>query len=87
MSPSPGRSQRLTTVVTSRWFIAIMIPLPGTTVTPGQPGHVGDLARPDPAGVDHEGGLDAHLAAAAVVAAPPRPTTRSPSRRISVTQW
>ena len=36
MSPSPGGSQRLTTVETSRWFIAIMIPLPGTTVTPGQ---------------------------------------------------
>ena len=34
MSPSAGIVQRLITVFTSRWFIAIMIPLPGTTPTP-----------------------------------------------------
>ena len=33
MSPSAGISHRLTTVFTSRWFIAIMIPLPGRTWT------------------------------------------------------
>jgi hypothetical protein len=33
MSPSLGDLQRLTHVFTSRWFIAIMIPLPGTTDT------------------------------------------------------
>ena len=33
MSPSAGILQRLTTVFTSRWFIAIMIPLPGMTAT------------------------------------------------------
>ena len=33
MSPSAGILQRLTTVFTSRWFMAIMIPLPGRTLT------------------------------------------------------
>jgi len=33
MSPSEGISHRFTTVFTSRWFIAIMIPLPGITST------------------------------------------------------
>ena len=37
MSPSAGIVQRLTTVFTSRWFIAIMIPLPGTTPTSSIP--------------------------------------------------
>ena len=37
MSPSAGMVQRLTTVFTSRWFIAIMMPLPGTTETPSIP--------------------------------------------------
>ena len=37
MSPSAGITQRLTTVFTSRWFIAIMIPLPGTTPMPSIP--------------------------------------------------
>ena len=33
MSPSAGISHRLTTVFTNRWFMAIMIPLPGRTWT------------------------------------------------------
>ena len=37
MSPSVGIWQRLTTVFTSRWFIAIMIPRPGSTRTPSIP--------------------------------------------------
>ncbi len=37
MSPSAGSVQRLITVFTSRWFMAIMIPLPGTTPTPSIP--------------------------------------------------
>ena len=37
MSPSAGIVQRLITVFTSRWFIAIMIPLPGITPTPSMP--------------------------------------------------
>ena len=37
MAPSPGGAHRLMTVPTSRWFIAIMMLRPGTTVTPGQP--------------------------------------------------
>ena len=37
MSPSAGIVQRLTTVFTSRWFIAIMIPLPGITPMPSIP--------------------------------------------------
>ena len=46
MSPSAGIVQRLITVFTSRWFIAIMIPLPGMIVDALDPGHVGDLRRP-----------------------------------------
>ena len=37
MSPSAGIVQRLITVFTSRWFIAIMIPLPGMISTPSIP--------------------------------------------------
>jgi hypothetical protein len=37
MSPSAGIAQRLTTVFTSRWFIAIMMPLPGITPMPSIP--------------------------------------------------
>src|ERR687896_146631 len=37
MSPSVGIWHRLTTVFTKRWFIAIMIPLPGRIVMPVQP--------------------------------------------------
>ena len=37
MSPSAGIVQRLTTVFTSRWFMAIMIPLPGITPTSSTP--------------------------------------------------
>ncbi len=37
MSPSAGWISRLTTLFTSRWFIATMIPRPGTTGTGGSP--------------------------------------------------
>jgi hypothetical protein len=37
MSPSVGIWQRLTTVFTRRWFIAIMIPRPGRMRTPSMP--------------------------------------------------
>ena len=37
MSPSAGIVQRLITVFTSRWFMAIMIPLPGITPTSSIP--------------------------------------------------
>ena len=37
MSPSAGILQRLITVFTIRWFIAIIIPLPGITPTPSMP--------------------------------------------------
>ena len=46
MSPSAGIVQRLITVFTSRWFIAIMIPLPGIDADALDPGHVHDLRRP-----------------------------------------
>ena len=37
MSPSVGIWQRFTHVFTRRWFIAIMIPRPGSTRTPSIP--------------------------------------------------
>ena len=86
MSPSPGGSQRLTTVCTSRWFIAIMIPLPGTTRTPWQPAMSASSPAQTPPALIVK-------AASIRVSPPPRssrataPATRSPSRRISVTQW
>ena len=46
MSPSAGIVQRLITVFTSRWFMAIMIPLPGMTLMPSKPGHPRDPRRP-----------------------------------------
>ena len=46
MSPSAGMTQRLITVFTSRWFIAIMIPLPGITPMPSMPAICDDLRGP-----------------------------------------
>ena len=52
MSPSAGIVQRLITVFTSRWFIAIMIPLPGTTPTPSIAAISRELRGPRAGGVD-----------------------------------
>ena len=68
MSPSAGIVQRLITVFTSRWFIAIMIPLPGMMRDALDPGHVGDLAGPGARRVEDEARLDVDLLAAALVA-------------------
>ena len=68
MSPSAGIVQRLITVFTSRWFMAIMIPLPGTTPTPSIPAMCGDLGRPGARGVDREARLDVELLAGELVA-------------------
>ncbi len=86
MSPSPGCSQRLTTVETSRWFMAIMTPLPGTTVTPGQSAMSAIWPAQMPLALTVK-------PASIRTSSPPRssrataPATRSPSRRISFTQW
>ena len=67
MSPSAGNVQRLTTVLTSRWFIAIMIPLPGIRdILDAR--HRRDLAGPRARCVDREAGLISTLLAAASVA-------------------
>ena len=68
MSPSAGIVQRLTTVFTSRWFMAIMIPLPGATWTPSHAGHGRHLGGPGAGGVEREGRLDVELLAGELVA-------------------
>ena len=86
MSPSAGIVQRLITVFTSRWFIAIMIPLPGMISTPSMPA----IAATCPA---HAPDALSTKRASTVTSSPLRsscsraPTTRSPSRRTSTTRW
>ena len=68
MSPSVGIWQRLITVFTSRWFIAIMIPRPGRTRTPSMPAISAICAGPRAGGVDRDARLDVDLLAGALVA-------------------
>ena len=69
MSPSAGIVQRLTTVFTSRWFMAIMIPLPRDDVDALAAGHLGDLRRPRrPEALRTKPRLDVDLLAGALVA-------------------
>ena len=60
MSPSDGILQRLMTVLTTRWFMATMTPLPGMILT-WMPAMCGDLARPRAGGVDDDVGADQYL--------------------------
>ena len=86
MSPSAGIVQRLITVFTSRWFIAIMIPLPGMISTPSIPAMsaIWPAQAPDALRT---------IRASTVTSSPLRsscrraPTTASPSRRTSTTAW
>ena len=68
MSPSVGIWQRLITVFTSRWFIAIMIPRPGMHVDALDPGHLGDPPGPCARGADRDPRLDVDSLAGEVVA-------------------
>ena len=86
MSPSAGIVQRLITVFTSRWFIAIMIPLPGTTPTSSIPAMCRICAAHAPDGVEHEAGLDVELLAGQLVAHA-RARDRAVVRCRSMTRW
>ena len=86
MSPSAGIVQRLITVFTSRWFIAIMIPLPGMISMPSipamsaiWPAHAPDALRTIRASTVTSSPLCSSCRRA--------PTTASPSRRTSTTAW
>ena len=68
MSPSAGITQRLITVFTSRWFIAIMIPLPGITPTSSIPAMCRICAAHGAGRVEDETGLDVELLARPLVA-------------------
>ena len=61
MSPSVGIWQRLTHVFTSRWFIAIMIPRPGSTRTPSIPAISATVPGPRSGRVDGHASLDIDL--------------------------
>ena len=67
MSPSAGIVQRLITVFTSRWFIAIMIPLPGMISMSSIPAMSAICARPRARRVEDHPGLDGDLLAAVLV--------------------
>jgi hypothetical protein len=84
MSPSAGIVQRLTTVFTSRWFIAIMIPLPGTTRTPSQPAidAICPAQAPDALIVNRASIVSGSPVSSLRTSAP---TTASPSRSTAVT--
>ena len=86
MSPSAGMVQRLTTVFTSRWFIAIMMPLPGTTETPSMPAicaiswaHAPPALMVKPASTSTVSPVRSSCSCA--------PVTASPSRRSSTQRW
>jgi hypothetical protein len=85
-SPSSGALQRLTTVFTSRWFIAIMIPLPGMTSTPSQPA----IAATSPAHAPEAlmtNGASTRRSSPVRSSWSSTPATASPSRRIAVRRW
>ncbi len=67
MSPSAGIVQRLITVFTSRWFIAIMIPLPGMISTPSIPAMSAIWPAQAPDALSDHPGLDGDLLAAVLV--------------------
>ena len=86
MSPSAGIVQRLTTVFTSRWFMAIMIPLPGMISMPSipamsaiWPAHAPDALIMKPASIVTSSPLRSSCRRA--------PATRPFSRRTSTTRW
>ena len=86
MSPSAGIVQRLTTVFTRRWFMAIMIPLPGMISTPSMPAMSAIWPAHAPEALIVKPRLDGHvLARALVVHACAR--DRAVERRIPVTRW
>ena len=86
MSPSDGIVQRLMTVFTSRWFIAIMIPRPGRMRTPSMPA----ISAMCPA---HAPAALTVTRASTSVSSPVRssrrraPVTSSPSRWTAIAPW
>ena len=86
MSPSAGIVQRLITVFTSRWFMAIMIPLPGTTSTPSIPAIRATCAAQAPAALRVK---PASMSSSSPVCSlrSRAPVTASPSRCRSITRW
>ena len=86
MSPSVGIWQRLTHVFTSRWFIAIMIPRPGSTRTPSIPAMSATVPAHAPEALTV---TRASMSISSPVAAPRTraPVTSSPVRWIATTAW
>ena len=86
MSPSVGIWQRLMTVFTSRWFIAIMIPRPGSTRTPSIPAMSAIWPAQAPVALTV---TRASMSSSSPVRASRTraPVTSSPSRWIAVTAW
>ena len=86
MSPSAGIWHRLTQVFTSRWFIAIMIPRPGSTRTPSIPAMSATVPAQAP---DALTVTRASTSISSPVAAPRSraPVTWSPFRWMATTAW
>ena len=86
MSPSAGHTQRLMTDWLNRWFMAIMMPAPGTTSTPWQSA----IAAICPAQGPPQLRTKPHSMR---TSSPPRSSwtmtalMRSPSRSMEVTRW
>lgn len=86
MSPSAGLMQRLTTMFTKRWFIAIMMPRPGTTSTSWQPAMAAMRpAHGPPAFMTKRQSM--RLLPLALTSRTVTPTTRSSARWTATTSW
>ena len=86
MSPSVGYTQRLMTVFTMRWFIAIMIPRPGTTATGSAPAISAICPAHGPAQLRTK--LQSMRTSSPPFSSRQRTAaTRAPSRSIFVTRW
>ena len=86
MSPSAGMVQRLITVFTSRWFMAIMMPLPGTTPTPSIPAMCAICAAQAPEALIVN---PASMSSSSPVSSlrTRAPATAAPSRCRAITRW
>ncbi len=86
MSPSVGIWQRLMTVLTRRWFMAIMIPRPGSTRTPSIPARSAIWPAQAPVALTV---TRAWMSISSPVRASRTraPVTSSPSRWMAVTAW
>ncbi len=86
MSPSVGIWQRLITVLTRRWFMAIMIPRPGSTRTPSIPAMSATCPAQAPLALTVTRALTS-ISSPVRASRTRAPVISSPSRWTAITAW